>query len=367
MWTVTKHNLKMFFSHPLGVVILLAPVLLSSFTIGKMFIQQDIIRVGILGIYTEDTSGLDQVLMKGVEEAVVTTRIYDEKEALQDAFLQGDVDVSLCIETTELMASLISQQQVLKLQYREGHSESMAVNYVVEGQVQKLQMLAQLSDGTVADLQAMLDKLATAVDTEVMNVLTMSTVFGIFTLIFLIVVGVSLSPIMREREQKLYDRICLTSIKRYQYLGGHLMGSFCILMVEVLLQTLAFKVMGIDTGLNVAGFILIGAVLTVVGMSISMLILAFTKQTTIYYMVIGIGVTPLCMMSDCLFPIELLPEWVDKISYISPIRWVMKGYKVMLQGNNVKEMLMALGVALVLAAVLILISMVKEQHKIQER
>ncbi|MGL4372866.1 MAG: hypothetical protein ACRCS6_03725, partial [Turicibacter sp.] len=78
---------------------------------------------------------------------------------------------------------------------------------------------------------------------------------------------------------------------------------------------------------------------------------------------LGFVVPPMAMLSDCIFPIELLPEWIDKVSLIFPIRWIMKGYNVALTDGTVWNLLGCLMLAIILAIIMILISIILEGKK----
>ena len=192
--------------------------------------------------------------------------------------------------------------------------------------------------------------------------ITMNIVFSFFIMMFLLTVGVSLSPLIREREKEVCTRILATPINRYQYVLGHLLGAYTIVFSQMLMQLIAMRFLKVDFNLNNLQFIIIGIVLCFIGLGISMLILAFSKNSVMYYMIMGTGVTPLCMMSDTFFPVEFFPQWLEKLSYISPIRWIMMGYRGMVNNAGLEVVLRALVVALLISIVMVLISLVKESH-----
>ncbi|MGL5674944.1 MAG: ABC transporter permease [Cellulosilyticaceae bacterium] len=361
IWNMMKHNLKMFFNTPIGFVLLFAPILLSTVMLGKMMVVNEVVKLGTVGVFVQQKDQTTDYLEEQLGSKGLVVKVYEE-DLLHKAVEDGQVDMGISIKTEDFYQSLAKGENVVKFVYDTSNNIGKQIEGITTQQLAKLQMLVQKSGGDKVVFQEMLQafqtKLPALEKEEEDKGFGVSIAFGFFVFIFLMVGGFSMSPIMREQEGKIYGRISMSTTKTYQYYIGHLLGSLCILILQVLIQGIVFQMLDIHTGIKLGAFMLIGSVLALISIALSMLILSLTKKVAIYHMVIGIGVTPLCMMSDCLVPIEMMPKWLSDVSYLSPIRWIMNSYQGMLQGESLQSILGTLGVAVVIAMVMILISIV---------
>lgn len=355
--SIAKHNLKMFFNNKLGILFLLAPVILSTVILGKIAISQELLTIGKVGMIASTENKMVEEVKENLKDKFFRVEEVTEDQ-IDEQIKKGKIDAAIKVE-----------EDGVAVFYPDGSGVGKQIEGIVTVQMATHKLLQQMSGGDVDILDTLKEsyqnKMPTLVTGYFVEEMAAGSAFGMFIFVFLMIVGVSLSPMMRDREGKVFERIQVAPIKKYEYVLGHVLGSLCILSVQIMLQGIAFKLLKVNAGIDTLGFILIGIVLAVVGISISLVILAFTKKVSYYYMVIGLGVTPLAMMSDCLVPIEMMPQWIQDLSYISPVRWVMIAYKEMVGGTNVGTMLYALSIALVISVVLILIHIVKEQHTVQ--
>ena len=357
---IAKHNLKMFFVRPLCIILLLSPILLSVAS-QQLF---NSIGIGKMGLYTEDKSGLTYKIEQELTNQGLEIRYYEDQNSLKESIQKEEMDLGILVTASNAYETL-----------KQGDIPYTAIkmdkNEVATGVLSlfgnKLGQMKLLIEGTqneevfnkryeeMQNYKPIIAKLDTMKHKN-----TMTTTFSFFIMMFLLTVGVSLSPMMREREQDVYSRILAAPLKRYQYVLGHLMGGFIIVFGQLIIQLIVMRILDIDFNLDNLQFIAIGGTLCLVGLAISMLILSFSKNSTIYYLIMGTSVTPLCMFSDTFFPVELFPEWLEKLSYISPIRWIMMGYRGMINEIDIEVILRYLVVATLMAGVLILISLVTE-------
>lgn len=357
---IAKHNFKMFFIRPLCIILLLSPILLSVAS-QQLF---NSIGIGKMGLYTEDKSGLTYKIEQELTNQGLEIRYYEDQNSLKESIQKEEMDLGILVTASNAYETL-----------KQGDIPYTAIkmdkNEVATGVLSlfgnKLGQMKLLIEGTqneevfnkryeeMQNYKPIIAKLDTMKHKN-----TMTTTFSFFIMMFLLTVGVSLSPMMREREQDVYSRILAAPLKRYQYVLGHLMGGFIIVFGQLIIQLIVMRILDIDFNLDNLQFIAIGGTLCLVGLAISMLILSFSKNSTIYYLIMGTSVTPLCMFSDTFFPVELFPEWLEKLSYISPIRWIMMGYRGMINEIDIEVILRYLVVATLMAGVLILISLVTE-------
>lgn len=365
---IAKHNLKMFFVRPWCIILLLSPIFLSVAS-QQLFSSGQVISIGKMGLYTQDTSGLTYKIEQEFIKQGLEIKHYKDQNGLKDAIQKEEIDLGILVTANNAYETLKQGNIPYTAIKMDKNEIATRVLSLFENKLGQMKVLIEGTENEEVfnkryeEVQRYKPIIA-KIDT-IKHKNTMTTTFSFFIMMFLLTVGVSLSPMMREREQDVYPRILSAPLKRYQYVLGHLIGGFMIVFGQLIIQLIVMRTLGIDFNLDNFQFVGIGSVLCLVGLAISMLILSFSKNSTIYYLIMGTSVTPLCMFSDTFFPVEFFPGWLEKLSYISPIRWIMMSYRGMINEIDVGLIWRYLIVATLMAGVLILISLVKESKSIK--
>ncbi len=136
--------------------------------------------------------------------------------------------------------------------------------------------------------------------------------------------GYIITTILKEHDLKVYKRFMLAGMKTWSYFTAKLALAALIGAVQVLLMLLSFRyVVKIEDmipygqlGLLLYGFIL-------VSIAINLAVVSFSKSasqvSTINILVINIT----AMLSGSYFPYDIMPDWMQRLSYFMPQRWVV--------------------------------------------
>lgn len=153
-----------------------------------------------------------------------------------------------------------------------------------------------------------------------------------FLLIFMFAQGLSVtSLIIKSRENRTYDRLKTTPLKRSNYLMGNLIAAFLILMVQVIVGLL---VISNYYSFNLKPmFILLGAYALVV-VSLGLLITSIATTRELAGNLSTILLTPMAMLGGCFWSVELMPDFMQKISMFTPQYWTMTGLEHISSGGN---------------------------------
>lgn len=365
IFRVASHNLKMFFIRPLSIILLLSPILLSVLT-QQFFGGEQLQSLGSIGISIQDTSSFTDLFEKLLERQKIEMVSYESEREIREAVQNDDITIGLIGVSSNSYESIQQGSLPYKIIKKDKDKKADQIIGKVENQLGQLKLLIdETSDEEhfqklYASMEVSKPAMKQLDTVQQMN--TMTIIFSFFVMMFLLTVGVGLSPMMSERESEVYKRICTTPIKYYQYMLGHLIGAFVIVFGQMLMQLMMMRLLKVDFNLSNLEFIIIGSGLCIVGLAISLLILAVSKNSTMYYMIMGIGVTPLCMLSDTFFPVEFFPEWLEKLAYLSPIRWIMSAYKAMIYNKGSEQIIEGFIIALLISTVMILISLAKKSH-----
>ncbi|MEG0502840.1 MAG: ABC transporter permease [Cellulosilyticaceae bacterium] len=355
---IAKHNIRMFFIRPWAILLLFVPIGLSLCA-QMLFGNEQNMLLGKIGFYTTDASGITQVVRQELERAQVESVTYEDEAMLKEALIKKDIDLGVVMTYDNSYKTFKNHQMPYKLVVV--GEETNQLKSILHSKLIQLTQLIHVSKDE-AEFNVLYEtvqqqKPTLRAENEMQKVMTMTISFGFFGMMFLLTAGIGFSPMMRERELCVYERMNVAPLRKYQYVLGHVLGAFSILFAQLLIQLIGMKCFKIDFNLDSIEFLLIGIALGIVAISVSLFVLSISKKSTVYHLIMGIGVTPLCMLSGLFLPIELLPMWLQKVAYLSPVRWVMQGYTQMIQNKALIDVVSSLVVAILIASVLILISL----------
>ncbi|MGL4344490.1 MAG: ABC transporter permease [Cellulosilyticaceae bacterium] len=329
--TIAKHNLNLFFKNPFFILLLVGPIFINvfcSYLLGGMS-ETPIATVA----YYENQGPSKRTFMEqelGAQNIQVLG--CESQEAVEQAIRGGKAQLGLVLMPDAKASELLV-------------SEDCAVGTYGQEQIQTILALSELTGQLSERVVVYQNKADNALD-----ILTRG--FGIFIMLFLFTCIKSLDPLIRERESTVYERIILSSIKPYEYVLGHVAGCLVILFVEALIQCGLMLMIGQNSSLGMLQLLVVCLVLALIGIAIGIVIYNCVRSSQTYFVAATFVITPLCMLSGCIFPMELLPDFIQKFSYLSPLRWLMTSYEQMIRGGNIvvigQQLVMALLIALVI-------------------
>lgn len=366
---LVKHNIKMFFKEPWGIVLLILPIVMSVAMI-KMLSMDTMSVKGTIGIlFSEQNQGVVEQLSKRLDEENVAVNLYCNQTQSDELKKESidQFDVTMIVQDGDLLQAMAQGKHGIQIVYKEDGS-SEAVKGTLEAILKEMQILAEVSKGSQEKFHQLYGALNEKASDMLMKAegqeyMANKQAFGIFVMLLLMSGGYNLKTMAREKESRIYERIGRGPIRKHEYILGHVGGSLILLVTQVVLEWIVMSALKINFNLSIGTFLGIGITLVLVSVGIVLLLLALSKDVNMFGVLLGFVVPPMAMLSDCIFPIELLPEWIDKVSLIFPIRWIMKGYNVALMDGTVWNLLGCLMLASILAIIMILISIILEGKK----
>jgi ABC-2 type transport system permease protein len=149
---------------------------------------------------------------------------------------------------------------------------------------------------------------------------------GILALLLLVVTtNLSSMAIVREKELGTLEQLSVTPIARWELIVGKLLPYALIGMVDVLL-VIAVAIGWFQVPLRGSPLLLLALcgcyLLTTLGLGLFVSTISSTQQqammTSSFFFLI-----PMVFLSGFVFPIENMPEWVQKVTYLIPLRYFL--------------------------------------------
>jgi len=164
--------------------------------------------------------------------------------------------------------------------------------------------------------------------------------------------------LLLEKTGGTLPRMLISPTTSFQILGGKTFGIFLTGLAQMLILILGTTLLfNLDWGDPLAVLVLVAsAALAATGWGIFLAALLKTSGQ-----VANIGMTLMLIfgvLGGSFINTNILPNWVQMISRISPNRWGLDGFTTLAMGGNLSNILNPIFALLIMAAVLFLISVV---------
>lgn len=200
-------------------------------------------------------------------------------------------------------------------------------------------------------------------DTKLEEVIAYMTMFGLFTMAFLFIAGRGINPLLKEKELKIDKRILASKVSKVEYNLGHILGCFVLLFLQSITLVTSFYLFNPDFNVNFFYMILLSFVLSFVGIAVALMVLSISNSSSMYYTLLSMVVTPMCLISGGFVPTNFMPQIVQNFSLVLPLTWVNAAFNGILNNGSNSKIFMDLIVAMSISVVLIMIYLVVENNK----
>lgn len=171
---------------------------------------------------------------------------------------------------------------------------------------------------------------------------------GVMGMIFILVCSIMTSvSIVSEKQSGTMSLLIVSPVNPRTIIFGKLVPYFalsCILLSIML--TMSYTVLGLPFSVNFIIVVLLTVVYIVLALSIGLLVSTVVDTQVAALLVSAvIFMLPVILLSGMIFPVDNMPEILQWISCIIPARWYIAALrKLMVQGLELKSVLMELGI-----------------------
>jgi ABC-2 type transport system permease protein len=185
----------------------------------------------------------------------------------------------------------------------------------------------------------------------------MGTMYVLFT-----VMGGALL-LLQERQNSTFQRLMTMPVSRAQLLGGKALARFTMGMLQ---YAVAFGVgfaLGVNFGDSFIGLILLMVAFVICVTALTFLFGTFVtteQQAGSVSTLIALTLAPL---GGAWWPLEIVPDFMQKIGHISPVAWVMDGFtELSFRNGTFSDVIIPVLVLLAMAAAMFLLSITRFKY-----
>lgn len=218
--------------------------------------------------------------------------------------------------------------------------------------------MAYVSNGDNTKYQKLLDEyVKNSIDikkaslSDVGNDYMFSTMFAGFLMLFMFMKATSgLAQINEDKMKNIYTIIFIAPVKEWQYYLANILSIMLSLLSQIVLSLLAIKLIGnINIGMTYIQMFIILSVASLIAVSIGVLCNSMGNAEGEASLLSNIIVTPFLLLGGAFVPIAFFPDIVNRISYVTPVRWLIESMIRLQNGMEFKTIIPYLGVALLFA------------------
>lgn len=151
-----------------------------------------------------------------------------------------------------------------------------------------------------------------------------TSVFGIYLLILLLTSCLVSFKILKEKEIGTFYRIGLSPVHPKIYVLSNIISNLIVAGGQIIIVLISLKVFTEITfyGGLINTFIILFA-FAICSVSVGVLISTSVDSFNMANGVMGMILSPSCMLAGCMWPIKFMPELLQKLAYLMPQRWVL--------------------------------------------
>jgi|GEM_PF-217112 len=153
-----------------------------------------------------------------------------------------------------------------------------------------------------------------------------NSVIGITVMFVMFSVILGLGDILEEKKNYTWDRLSTTPTNRFIVILGKVITAFFTGWIQIaILMLFGQFVMGVDWGDSYISTFLIFSVYLLCVTAIGMFLITFVKTNAQLGAFSSILIVATSLLSGCCWPIELVPEFMQKLAMFFPQYWALKG------------------------------------------
>ncbi|MCY6369647.1 ABC transporter permease [Clostridium ganghwense] len=314
-----------------------------------------------IGVVDKDNSIISTDMVKYLESTGKFESVYINEANIDGKVVNREVNLAIIIPESFSEEIYNNKLENIKIVSIEGKEITAWIENYTNLYIQNLLDISKASEGNRDEFndmykgyknQALKLNSEKVVDKRLNKQLTQS---GVGFLIMFILIGATSTSniILKEKRERTYQRICSTPVNSKIYIMGNVFVNFIIITVQILLAIFAINtILKVNMYMPDYQLFLMLLLMGAVSIGIGMIVVAFSKSTSEAGYLSTLIITPTCMMGGCFWPIELMPEKVQKISNFIPQKWAIEAIKKLQSGAGISEiyinMLILIGFTVVL-------------------
>ncbi|WP_243108681.1 ABC transporter permease [Clostridium rectalis] len=329
-------------------------IILISFNNGEAKIS--------IGVIDNDNTKLTEAFINQIEKENKIN--YIDQSEIKDFLLNLKNDYIIEIPKNFTKDIIRGQDVKIKGFFINGTNASKAPKYSMESFVNSAKTIAISSKGDEDTFYKAIDKYNEGI-LNVQNKNTNNTLVSkkniSFSLGFLafnmLMLGVNITSIvLKDKQSKIYYRIFTAPVSPKKYTIQNLLSFLVVLLLQIIV-IFAFIIGILKMQIpSLFETFLLFMFYSVFIVSFALFLCSNSKDLRTVSTISNITITPMAMLGGCFWPIEIMPEILQKISNFIPITWMLRAVNKLMYNNSLYNILPEISILSLFTIVFLLLA-----------
>ncbi|TQR44048.1 ABC transporter permease [Paenibacillus popilliae] len=287
---------------------------------------------------------------------------------LKEQLAASKLDSGLIIDSGYSESVLNGNPGHISIESVKGAQVTAYMKSMLHGYIDNVAAMAKISGGDQAKFRQLYDtyhssdfKLTSQSvnDTSVTKAMSFQSIG--FLLLFMMNSATGLSElILKNRENRTYYRILSSPINARTYVLANVLVNIFVMIAQIIVALFFMRVVfNLDPGISMGEMLIILTLFALVSVSVSLVIVAFSKNSAMAGALQNLIVTPTCLLAGCFFPRSIMPEMLRRISDFMPQSWALQSIDKLQSGEAMGNIWFQLTILFAFAVVFFLIATYK--------
>ncbi|GIP24544.1 ABC transporter permease [Paenibacillus sp. J22TS3] len=326
-----KSSWVLFFGLPV------AGILVSTLLYGGA--GQPLLRVGIVNGDGSERLAADTVRMVGNLKDVKLVEM--DAGELRNELASGNLDTGIVLERGYSEGLRSGKLGHVGIQSVKGATVTSYIKAMLNQYMDNISAISRIAgsdqpkfDKLYAGFQSANFKLAVNTVTDISGAKRMSYQSIGFLIMFMMTSAVNLSElILVNRENRTYFRILSSPISARTYVLSNIFVNLCVMFAQILVALFfLIYVFKLNVGMGIGPMLVILGLFSLTSVGISLVVVAFSKNSAGAGALQNFIVMPTCLLSGCFIPLEIMPNAVRRIADFLPQNWVLESFEKLQSG-----------------------------------
>lgn len=291
---------------------------------------------------TSEAEAIDHVFRQGTEAAFVIP-----EEFSQIVLEGGTPEIRMVqLRTNEMTVSV--KQQLSDETRNMAHAVSLLKErYPSQEDLEhKLEELFQLEKNRLAS-----DRISSL---RTSNNMAANGAVGLLLVFMMAFANKSVVAMMEDREHKRIMRVFSTPVRPLEIAAGNFIGGFLLVTLQVLIVLGVTRLgMGFDYGVDFVPQFLLLECFLIASIGLCAALAGVAKGSQELGLLNNFIQTPSCMIGGCFWPVEIMPDFLQKLANFVPQKWVLDAMSQMASGSRLSDVSLNIGILLLFAVILL--------------
>jgi ABC-2 type transport system permease protein len=318
-----------------------------------------------MGVIDHDQSTLAADFVQSIskQEIIKVMALADQEK--ENMISSGKVDCVLVIPkgfADGIYSSNLKQVEIFSIK---GEAATAWIQSYANSYLRNLQDISEASQGNQQTFETIYNNLkqdklflqVNKVQDQTKDKGMTTQMIGFLIMFMMLGAGNTAEMILREKRNRTYYRICAAPVSAKTYILGNVLANLILVTLQILLALfLMLKVFRIQTYIPVAELFIILVLFGLVAIGLGVLIVAFSNDSKQAGTLQNLLITPTCMLAGCFWPLEIMPQTLQRLADFLPQKWTIGAIQKLQMGSSFAQIISDLLIILAFALTFFLVA-----------